>query len=335
MRTIHIESLIEKIYATVQRHKLDGEGRYARWIWQKEGYDRELGINEYGCADAANILYTIGRFPSESAEREAWIRALQGLQDPESGLWREATHHYIHTTAHCTAALELFDAKPAHRVHALLPYAKPEKLYELLESLDWLKNPWGQSHQGAGIYAILQLTGEADDAWRDAYFGWLWDNADPETGLWRKGCTTAGEAPAYQHMAGSFHYLFNVEHAHQPLRYPDKMIDSCLDMYEKKAIGGAFGAYIGFLEIDWVFCLTRASRQTPHRFFDVREALEGFTVDFIDYLNSLDTETHDVFNDLHALFGTVCCLAELQQALPGMLRTKVPLKLVLDRRPFI
>ena len=39
--------------------------------------------------------------------------------------------------------------------------------------------------------------------------------------------------------------------------------------------------------------------------------------------------------DLHLLFGMVCCLAELQQALPGTFRTQRPLRLVLDRRPFI
>ena len=40
-------------------------------------------------------------------------------------------------------------------------------------------------------------------------------------------------------------------------------------------------------------------------------------------------------NDLHALFGAVCALAELQLALPGELRSSVPLRNVLDRRPFI
>jgi hypothetical protein len=39
------------------------------------------------------------------------------------------------------------------------------------------------------------------------------------------------------------------------------------------------------------------------------------------------------FEDLHALNGTMS--AELQQAVPGLLRTERPLKLILDRRPFI
>ena len=38
---------------------------------------------------------------------------------------------------------------------------------------------------------------------------------------------------------------------------------------------------------------------------------------------------------MHRLFGSICALAELQAALPGELRSDKPLKLVLDRRPFI
>ena len=31
----------------------------------------DLGENPYGCADAANILYTVGRFPGDARERQA------------------------------------------------------------------------------------------------------------------------------------------------------------------------------------------------------------------------------------------------------------------------
>ena len=52
-------------------------------------------------------------------------------------------------------------------------------------------------------------------------------------------------------------------------------------------------------------------------------------------MDSLDPPTHDGLNDLHGLFGAVCALAELQLALPGEVESTVPLKSVLDRRPFI
>ena len=56
---------------------------------------------------------------------------------------------------------------------------------------------------------------------------------------------------------------------------------------------------------------------------------------YLKYMYSIDYEHDEGFNDLHMLFGAVCCLCELQSALPGKLITTKPLRLVLDRRPFI
>lgn len=327
---LNIDSLIEKIYTTVESHRLE-EGKYVRWLWQNEDGGRDLGINEYGCADAANILYTIGRFPETSEKREAWVKTMQDMQNPETGLFTECTHHPIHTTAHCTAALELFDAKPKYPLTDLMQYANKEGLYGLLEGLNWLKYPWPQSHQGAGIYASLVLTESVDNQWVEDYFNWFWDNANPDTGMWQMDSV----APAYHIMAGTFHYLFNHEHAHRPLRYPEKFIDSMLSMYNNKEIASGFGKEVGFIDIDWVYCVNRATRQTAYRFDECKKALAEFAETLITYLNNIDVKTHENFNDLHMLFGTTCCLAELQQALPGMIRSTKPLKLVLDRRPFI
>jgi hypothetical protein len=109
-------------------------------------------------------------------------------------------------------------------------------------------------------------------------------------------------------------------------------------MYDENAIRDSFGRSIGFLEVDWVYCMSRASRQTPHRFAEVKERLYKFAVDFVAYMNKLsegEYKTDERFNDLHMLFGSVCCLAELQEALPGVIVSQKPLRLVLNRRPFI
>ena len=90
-----------------------------------------------------------------------------------------------------------------------------------------------------------------------------------------------------------------------------------------------------FIDIDVVFCLTRAMRQTPHRFAEAKAALETYAEQYIAMMAAIDYAKDAPFNDLHMLFGAVCCLAELQAALPGKLITLKPLRLVLDRRPFI
>ncbi len=335
MKTYDITDIIENIHRTVETHKID-DGVYSRWLWQNEAHDREMGVNPYGCADAANILYTIGAFPSDPAEREKWIKTLQNMQW-EDGLFHEVTHYRLHTTAHCLAALELFDAKPLKKCEALSEYLDYDNFEELMNGLNWSGNPWTDSHIGAGIYVALNLSGMADRKWNDNYFKWFWDNTDPDTGMWMnpRSIEIERKAPLYSYMAGSFHYLFNHEYAHMPLRYPEKMIDSCISMYEEQGLPHFFGKSANFIEADWIYCLTRAQRQTPHRFYEVRKCLEDFTEKYLEFWYNVDWDTHDAVNDLHMLFGGVCALAELQQTLKGKILSDKPLKLVLDRRPFI
>ena len=329
---IDLRDFIAATAAIVDRARLDRPGAYARNALH--GGD----IDPYGCADAANVLYTIGRFPrADDAERGGFIRELQELQEPETGLYRETTHHPIHTTAHCLAALELFDAGPTHPLRELAPLKAPGAIERFLHELPWTTNPWQASHRGAGVYAALTLAGEADLSFAGRYFGWVTGEVDPDTGLVRRGhlepVEHSGVATLFPHLAGTFHYLFNFEHARQPWPQPGALVDTCLRLREE----GLFplGEVVGFAEIDWVFCLARALRQSGHRYEESVRALDRFADRYLAYLLSLDPRGHERLNDLHSLFGAVCALAELQRMLPGKLVTEAPLKLVLDRRPFI
>src|SRR5262249_45649522 len=154
---IDLRPFIAQVASIVERHHLGAAGRYRRWLGRG-------GINPYGTADAANILYTIGQWPSP-AEHAAWIAELCAMQDGRSGLFAEETHHPFHTTAHCIAALELFDAKPLHPLVAMHPLRARDALAAFLDGLDWTWNPWGESHRAAGLYAALVLAGEVPPAW--------------------------------------------------------------------------------------------------------------------------------------------------------------------------
>ena len=195
-----LQSLIERVQRTLEAHRAAPTGVYRRF--EKKGET----LNPYGVADAANILCTLGQFPRERGERAAWIALLQSLQKPEDGLFYEATHHPFHVTAHCIAALELFDATPLHPLKGMAHLDSPATLREFLEKLDWRNDPWNASHQGAGVYAARVLAGEASIEWQNAYFEWLWQEADPQTGLWRRGCISdAPQAGVFAHLAGTFH----------------------------------------------------------------------------------------------------------------------------------
>ena len=349
MEKIYLQPVIEEIRTAVKNHEIEGRpGEYRRWRWQNEQGTRSMDKNEYGCADAMNLLYTINDFYCDDETRKARIAALQSMQDKETGLFSESTHHPYHTTAHCSAALELFEAKPLYPITAFHKYLdSKDELYDLLDNVTrWQDAPWRDSHLGAGVYAALVNSDEITPEFSENYFAWFKENADPVSGFWKKGYAdkalknpksggTKEPACLYEVMAGGFHYLFNHEHAHMPLEYPERVIDSCLDMFRDYGVCSIMNNSVGFIQIDWIFCLTRASRQTSYKWGQVREALLDFADIYVDYLNSLDYEKDEGFNDLHMLFGTMCALAELQSAFPGRFLTDKPLKLVLDRRPFI
>ena len=290
----------------------------------------------YGCADAVNLLYTLGALDAAATDRAGWIATLQGLQDPETGLFREGTHHPIHTTAHCIAALELLDAKPRHPLAALAPLRDPGAVAPFLEGLAWRTDPWSASHQGAGLYAALVLAGEVDAAWQARYFDWLDRESDPATGMWRAGAidpSPTGAHSLFPYLAGTFHYLFNLESARHPLRHPAALVDTCLTVYHDAVY--PLARFVSFAEVDWVYCLNRALKQSGHREAEGRAALRAFAARFVAFLHGVDRARDDGWNDLHRLFGAACALAELQSALPDELTSATPLRLVLDRRPFI
>jgi hypothetical protein len=332
----NLQPFLDTVEPLVARHALGPPGAYARWTRPNASGSRDLGLNPYGCADAVNLLYTLGSLPRSSEERSAWVDTLQGLQDPEDGLFREATHHPIHTTAHCVAALELLDAGPRHPLQGLAPLREPAAMEAFLEALDWAGNPWLEAHRGAGLYAALVLVGDVDAGWEERYFAWLAREVDRPTGLLRRGCVSRipdDEPLLFPHLAGTFHYLFNFEHARRGLPHPEGLVGTCLRIFEKELF--PLSRFVGFAEIDWVYCLTRSLRRCEHRVADARSALAAFAERHVAFLTSLDPETDDGLDDLHSLFGTLCALAELQAVLGDRLRSDRPLRLVLDRRPFI
>lgn len=333
---IDLAPFIDAIPPLLARHALDRPGAYQRYTRpgrDDRGNPRAFDCNAYGCADAANLLYTLGRLPG-GAERAGWIETLHSLQDPVSGEFREPSHHALHTTAHCLGALELFDARPRHRLASLDSLRSVDALEDFLEALDWRDAPWTEAHRGAGLYAALCLADELEPRWADAYFAWLARHVDAETGLLRRGCVDPSpEGGVFPHLAGSFHYLFNFEHARRPWPAPEALIDTCLAIRAAKTF--PLARHVWFADVDWAYCLSRMMRQTAHRFAEAQDALASHGEEYARFLLSLDPERDEGLDDLHRLFGALCAAAELQQAVRGLISSPRPLRLVLDRRPFI
>ncbi len=336
-KSIDIEPIVQAAVHAVTQARL-APGVYARFLGGQRARRPQGGAaNPYGTAAAACILHAAGHMPGERAERDAFIAIMRAGQSKQTGLFSEPHHNTTHATAYMLAALELFDAPALVAPLALQPLLAPGAIEALLDGLDW-KKPWGASHQGAGAFAALFISGVATPAWQERYFSWLWNEQDPVTGLWRKGMLRdAGQpegAVLFDALAASFHYLFNHVAARRPLRYPEAMIDSALRV-RKENLYPALGGGVGFAELDWLYCMTRPLRQCGHRHAEVLAELRAFTHGYAHKLLELVARAPTPFEDLHALNGTMAALAELQQTLPGLLRSERPLKLTLDRRPFI
>lgn len=328
-----LTDLVSFVRSWVARYNLGAVGSYTRHL-HRAGYDSRRP-DAYGCADAANILYTLGVLPGGAEDRGAWVTSLQSFQDQQSGVFVDRTHSTYHTTAHCTAALELFEARPAYPLTFLAELGDHDRLRSFLDDLDWTR-PWPASHDAAGAASALAITGAADPAWFEAYLDWFDSEVDPDTGLWRRGqMLPVNEWPGlFSNLGGSFHYHFVYDYLRQPWPAVDRLIDTCLTLLHDSAASLA-RIDVGFKEIDLIYCLSRARRQTPHRFDAVSEALTLLVDRVVTLLNSVDYRSSETFDDLHTLFGAVCAIAELQRAVPGSIHTPVPLRLVLDRRPFI
>ncbi len=338
-----VRDIVREARKVVSSHAGTIPGEYHRIL--KSGREKNIktGVTAYGCADAACILYTLDELPAGTAEREARIDAIRRFQNPKTGLFEDGSHHQIHTTAFALAALNLFDARAEFPLTALHPVIKREEMEAFLDNLQWQQEPWLDSQQGAGIYSALMLNREISREWEDWYFAWLWESEDPETGFWRKDNILPlrdpeSAVPLFHYLGGSFHYLFNVVYARRAQRYPERAIDTCLEIWKSDhgpLYGEPFCRGVSYAEIDWVFYLNRSVRQCGYRFEESRNAMQAVAEKYIDYLGQIDYKHDPAFNDLHKLFGMLCALSEFQLALPGQFVTDRPLRQVLDRRPFI
>ena len=92
---------------------------------------------------------------------------------------------------------------------------------------------------------------------------------------------------------------------------------------------------MGWADIDFAYLVARVQRRAGERYEETQQILREIADGLIGQLERMDPMNSEPLNDLNTLFAIVCALAVLQDALPGYIRTSVPLKLVLDVRPFL
>lgn len=330
---IDFREFTDKAEKAVKEHYLQ-YGAFARTLAEDGGKAAKTEINAYGCTAAVNILYMTGGLPKSYSGRLKYIKAIQSLQNPDTGLFAEEKNEPFHTTGMCAAALDMLDSHPLYPLTAMLELKNSDKLNEYMEHETIENKPLTASLHIGGLYAAFENSGEADDEFRKTFFKWLWNNTDEDTGLAGLGLVNYRDNLPAEYICGNANYMFSIEYRHMPLRYPARLIDTCIQFYNSLDDGNNFGKKFSFEEFYWIYGINRALRQTTYRRKDCMGMLRKFAHRYAEYLLSADFEK-DGAEDLYMLSGTICALAELQAALPGMILTEKPLKLVVNSHPFI
>lgn len=321
---------------------------FVRWI--KEDYEPALRLSRkagsyprqpgqatpalYGTADMACVLYTIGALQPSAEEREQWADAFAIFQDPETGWFREkapVTLSPEHNTAFALGAMELLDISPHYRVQTQADYEAPRAF---LQTLDWRKGVYSGSHRGAGVGSIYALVPALrSPQWFGEYFSACDDLFDPVNGLMGQGKPASGDI---DQVGGTFHYAFLYQYFNRLMPYPKRRIDTVLGLQQADGYWDQKNHL--WMTLDAIFLMTRTLRYCAYRLDDIRASVR----------KALDALIQDVYSPMgckktffdsagvHLLTAATAIAAEAQQFLGAAeVITDWPLKLVLDRRPFI
>ena len=301
-----------------------GAGHYAR----QPGGPLEL----YGIADMACVLHTLGRLRPTDDERREWASAFENFQVVEGGwfLEKSPSHPPLHNLAFALGAMELLDLHPERPVVLGTEY---EDIQRFLGSLDWKANVYKESHKGAGIAAARTLLRSMDAGWFAKYFAFCDGLLDPRNGMLGKDKPAGGD---FDQIGGTFHYFFLYNHFNRRMAFPEQRIDAILGL--QRADGHWDSSNRTWLTLDGIYLLTRTLRYAPHRVADVHLALHRVMGTLMQEMYAPAARKVAFGGKLpgHTLTCAVSILAELQQFFGcDVVVTEWPLKLVLDRRPFI
>lgn len=289
------------------------------------------GVDLYGVADMASILYTLGRLDPSSADRDQWAAAFAQFQRPGDGLLveRVRSHDPLHNTAYALASMELLGLRPPAPVR--LPSEADPAAF--LETIDWRRDVYLGSHRGAGAGSIHYLLHGPDRRWFDAYFAKCDTLFDPRFGMMGRGKPAGGDFDA---LGGTFHYGFLYETFRRAMPFPEARIDSVIGLRQPDGYWHPVNHL--WLTLDAIYLLTRSLRTTTHRFGDVRRVVAETMRTLARDIYSPEGRVRSFNGALptHSVMAAISIAAEAQRFLGSeTVLTERPLRLVLDRRPFI
>ncbi|UYN98934.1 MAG: acyltransferase [Devosia sp.] len=238
----------------------------------RENDNQARRSNRHVC-DAIEIAAGFDAMPP-GMDMQAEIARLQGIQDPNTGLFPDPFQPpgpdtamrdnglALYNVLSTGYALEVLGSRPLHAVSAVEIPADELRLW--LESLPWRQRAWGAGAAVDAIGTALYFNARyfSTGTSRETLFGWLAMQQDRASGLW--GSPTAGEG-LLQPVNG-FYRLTRGTYAQFGLAVPrpEAAIDSVL--LNHRNFGGFSGpTYTACNLLDTIHPLLLCLAQTDHR----------------------------------------------------------------------
>jgi hypothetical protein len=298
----------------------------------------------YGAADMACILYSIDALDA-SGQAAAWLDTLSRFQDPRSGylISSDASLSKVHNTAFAIGAMNLFNPDlpngvlPPHRLQFATNFDTPEKMTRYISSLNWKTDVYESGENLIGLAsAFANVSGVVPATW----IPWFMDYVDQTMVDASSGMLGQDKPPVgdLDQIGGTVHFEFFWAYFKRHLPHVEKRVDAILGLQQPDGLWDDNNPW--WMTFDATYMLARAAAaKTAYRAADVRSAVRrALTVVFERAMDPKQREAdfYQPVLGVHNLTGAISLFANAQEFLGAdVVGTDCPLRLVLNRRPYI
>ncbi len=276
-------------------------------------------IDLYASCDVAIARHIMGEdiVRTLSAEkRREWTDYINSFQQAEDGSYNERLNHSkLHGNGMTIGALGVIGGKQKYQVRLYDDFSSVDLLAPWLEKIDWAKQ-WNASHQFWGGIHCFSMSRHCTKDWIAAVFEWLNANLDEKTGWWRKGVP---HTDRHQPLGGSVHILPMYEHHNNLFPYPERVIDSVLDL---QISNGRWLAHeknnvhvVHYLELDALYAYRYMSMLAPgYKTNEIAESVNRYA----DLVSDYWSNPRNIWKNQHPhrILSIVGTFGLLQQLVP-------------------
>lgn len=299
----------------------------------------------YGAGDVACILYTLDRLDDSATKASAWLDVLSQFQDTRSGFFvdPDGMLSTAHNTAFAVAAMKLFEPDLHDGVMPRAPIlfgqliSDPASAERYAAALDWRNNCYEAGENLIGhASTFFNVADVVPPTWFDWLVAYVEDTKlDPANGMVGIDKPASGDT---DQIGGTLHFDFFWAALERGLPFARARAAALCGLQLESGLWDPNNPW--WLTFDAVYMLARALPElTDEQAAEVRHAIARAVAALAARATDADQRAGDFVQPwigAHMLTGALSLFACAQQAL-GFERviTTRPLRLVLDRRPYI